>query len=91
MGNTTAQQHRLAILGGLFVWASEITQPDELRKWGAVLQAFIEVAESHQDPTLLNLVRLKEMVYREWIHPAWTDRRPLEIPSEGKERRAHGC
>lgn len=67
----SAQHHGLAMWGVLFTQSLEISGLDDLKRWGAVTQAFIEFVESTRDPILESLVRLKEMTYKRWVKPTW--------------------
>jgi len=63
----------LATLGTLLFQSLQIRSLDELERWGTVVQSFIEVAESQNDPVLPSLLGLKDSVYRKWVHPIWKD------------------
>ena len=74
MFEPTVTQHSLAIVGSLFSQSLQIRDLDNLEQWGLIIQDFIRIAESQQDPLLPSLLKLKESVYRSWIHPRWSDR-----------------
>ena len=58
-------------LGALFTHSLRITNPDDCKRWGLIVQSFISTADSQQSSILPSLLKLKESVYREWIHPTW--------------------